>query len=315
MVRYPRQEEYQILLGSGLFLADWYRATYGTEFPEASDPLMDFCSRGWQAGRAPNPYFDCAYYVKDNEHVRAAGLNPLLHYLQQGERQGSRPVRYFDPQWYRKAHHMGTDENCLVHFLSRRLTGRASPTPDFEPIPYLRTHPHLVDLGIDPFLHWQAAPDAPQPDERAVIEASGLFDATFYLLGNPDVREARQDPLAHFIAYGARENRNPNLYFDVRFYAGQPGAASRTDMNPVMRYFLYGEVHGERPGPHFDPIWYAETYAVEPWRSALGHYLANRRSQRFSPNPGFDVVAYMAKHRASVGDNRDPFAHYMRHAR
>jgi hypothetical protein len=312
MVSYPSQVEYDALQESGLFLADWYVAEAGASLPKAVDPLMDFCSRGWHARLAPNPYFDCGFYLRQNPDVAEAGLNPLLHYLHQGDREGRRPVAYFDPNWYRATHGLRPAENTLAHFLPRRFGGRASPTADFAPIPYLRTHPSLIASNADPFLHWKAAPDALPPTESEIVAMSGLFDASFYLLCNPDVREAAGDPLTHYCRYGWEEQRNPNLYFDATYYAGRhntPGG------NPLVHYFVYGETEGDRPGPHFDPGWYAEAYGLEPCQSALRHYLQNRRSQRFSPNPEFDVVAYVADYGEVIGRNRDPFAHYLRHGR
>ena len=304
MLTFPSQEEYDTLRGSGLFLAEWYAAEYAGTLPKGADPLMDFCSRGWRAGHAPNPYFDTGFYLRENADIGQAGHNPLLHYVRQGEGEGRRPVPFFDPTWYRAAHGLDGHESSLAHFLPRRFTGHASPVPDFDPIAYLRTHPAVAEAGADPFLHAQAAANAPPLTDRQIIEISGLFDPNFYLLCNPDVREARLDPLSHFCAYGTVEKRNPNLYFDMRRHGG--------NRHPVVAYFVHGEIRGERPGPHFDPSWYAETYGLAPWQSALRHYLRHRRSQRFSPNADFDVEAYVAAHGASIGRNRDPFLHYLK---
>ena len=89
--------------------------------------------------------------------------------------------------------------------------------------------------------------------------------------------------------------------------------ATQPDLNPLCHYILLGEAAGLRPVPWFDPAWYRATYALPSGTSALGHFLAHRRSQAFSPNAAFDVAWYMARHGAKIGPNRDPFAHYLRH--
>jgi hypothetical protein len=38
-----------------------------------------------------------------------------------------------------------------------------------------------------------------------------LFDRTYYLAQNPDVKAANVDPLLHFDQYGWKEDRDPSL--------------------------------------------------------------------------------------------------------
>ena len=298
------------LLESGLFLGAWYCASYGVPAVAEWAAVLDFLGGGWQRGRAPNPYFDCAYYLRESPDVAAAGQNPLLHYLRHGDREGRRPVPFFDPVWYRNAHAVPASRTALAHFLAGRLDGSTRPVPEFDPVRHLRLHPPLADAGRDPFLHFQAIGGAAPPDST-VAAACGLFDASFYLVSNADVREAGVDPLAHFCADGWREGRNPNLYFDTRYYRAQV-VVGGAEVNPLVHYYLQGERAGLRPSVYFDPGWYASAYTVPAHCSALAHYLARRRQQRHSPNPGFDLAAYLARFGERVGRNRDPFAHALR---
>ena len=52
----------------------------------------------------------------------------------------------------------------------------------------------------------------------AELEASGLFDAEWYLAQNPDVRAAGMDPLVHYVRHGAAQGRSPNPLFDASLY-------------------------------------------------------------------------------------------------
>ena len=56
------------------------------------------------------------------------------------------------------------------------------------------------------------------PAELEELGSSGLFDAAWYLLQNPDVMDADLDPLLHFYRHGWREGRRPNRYFDTDWY-------------------------------------------------------------------------------------------------
>jgi len=50
------------------------------------------------------------------------------------------------------------------------------------------------------------------------IASSGLFDKSFYLELNPDVKAAGIDPIVHYVLYGAREGRSPSRSSDACLY-------------------------------------------------------------------------------------------------
>ena len=148
-------------------------------------------------------------------------------------------------------------------------------------------------------------------DARA-IAASGLFDASYYYLnGGEDVAAAGVEPIRHFCNYGWREGRRPNLFFDPLWYAASYLGAER-DVNPFLHYLRKGERTGAKPICFFDPAWYRRTYRLPEGTLALGHYLTHRRTQRFAPNPDFDIAYYLDRHRDEIGPNRDPFMHHLR---
>jgi hypothetical protein len=60
------------------------------------------------------------------------------------------------------------------------------------------------------------------------------FDAAFYLRHNPDVARSGVDPLAHFLAIGWREGRDPSAAFRL--------ADRGQDINPLVRDVL--RAHG-----------------------------------------------------------------------
>jgi len=125
------------------------------------------------------------------------------------------------------------------------------------------------------------------------------------------VHEAQLDPTEHFCRHGWRENRRPNIYFDIQWYQQTNAPVGRLKINPLVHYILEGEAAGRRPVPYFDPPWYRETYSVPRDQLALAHFLAHRRSQAYSPTPLFDVAWYVSRHADEVAGNRDPSAHFL----
>ncbi len=69
------------------------------------------------------------------------------------------------------------------------------------------------------------------------VRKSGLFDARWYLDQYPDVRNARIDPLHHFLRHGGTELRNPSAAFDAREYVRRyPDAATGHPLLHFLRY-------------------------------------------------------------------------------
>jgi hypothetical protein len=230
---------------SGLFESEWYAACYADALPADEDPLVDFCQRGWRAGRSPNFYFDASWYV-DNylsapEH---AATNPLVHYITEGEREGAWPSRHFDPEWYRGQESLDEGENALRHFLERRFTGDVSPRPDFDVAAYCMEHPEVVSEGRDPYQHFlehahgtlppgtyplytmienalnidEGAEPPPTVPWDSLMDVVRLFleriavDEQWYVETYPDVAEAVRDgsiasAKEHFLFWGYVEGR------------------------------------------------------------------------------------------------------------
>lgn len=301
------------LAASGLVDLAWYRASYPDVVGAGLDPLAHFLRYGWREGRWPNRYFDTPWYVAENPDVAEAGLNPLLHYLRHGDLEGRRPHPLVDPVWYRHAYEMAVGTLALPHFLTMRQSGRVAPSAELWAVLHL---PGYADMapGADPFARYlddMAAQGLDAFPDLAIVAASDLVDPNFYLINASDVHAADIDPATHYCRFGWREERKPNLYFDVGWYVRTNPDLARLRVNPLVHYVLVGEPADRRPVPYLEPGWYRATYDVPAGQTALAHYLAHRRSQRFSPNHLFDVAWYVAAHKEEMGPNRDPFAHYL----
>lgn len=102
-------------------------------------------------------------------------------------------------------------------------------------------------------------------EDRALIMASGLFDAEYYLAKNPDI-SLKQDGLTaldHYVVHGADEGRNPNSAFDSFWYLATYPEVETTRRNPLAHYVHGGAGMEYAPNPGFDVSWYRMAHAAE----------------------------------------------------
>jgi hypothetical protein len=104
---------------SGIFDADWYRATYPHLASTEGDPLEHFIAIGWREGRDPGPLFSVRTYLEANPDVAEANINPLTHYLAHGWREGRLPRPDFDQIGYIEPHRLGDGIPSVVHDAAR----------------------------------------------------------------------------------------------------------------------------------------------------------------------------------------------------
>ncbi|MCA8438479.1 hypothetical protein [Burkholderia multivorans] len=67
---------------------------------------------------------------------------------------------------------------------------------------------------------------------RRIIVKSGLFDAEWYLQEYPDVAESGQDPILHYLVFGAKEGRRPSENFVAM--PNPPGVSGDVEDNPLL---------------------------------------------------------------------------------
>jgi hypothetical protein len=153
--------------------------------------------------------------------------------------------------------------------------------------------------------------DERDPAALDQLDLSGLFDAAWYLLENPDVRAAGFDPLMHFCRDGWREGRRPNAYFDPAWYLDQHPDVRAACVNPLLHYLRHGDREGRRPVQHFDPAWYRAAYGIPADAVTLAHFLVQRTSGRYAPIPELWSVLHLVPYEDDPAAGDDPFAHYM----
>lgn len=87
---------------------------------------------------------------------------------------------------------------------------------------------------------------------RRIVVASGLFDPTWYIEHNPDVRARGIDPLAHYLSHGGPEGRDPGPDLDARDYRQRYPDVKAASADALLHYLLHGRAEGRtiRPVGH-----------------------------------------------------------------
>jgi glycosyltransferase involved in cell wall biosynthesis len=85
------------------------------------------------------------------------------------------------------------------------------------------------------------------------VRQSGLFDEDWYLQEYPDVRAAGIDPLLHYVKYGWREARNPNILFNTEWYLEHYPDVRAVELNPLIHYIRHGAGELRNTSPEFQP--------------------------------------------------------------
>lgn len=91
------------------------------------------------------------------------------------------------------------------------------------------------------------------------IDASGLFDASFYETQYPDVIALGMNPIEHYVRWGSKLGRKPNAWFDTGLYLRMYPDVRRSGVNPFLHYIRHGRQEGRRPNSDGYPVPHSST--------------------------------------------------------
>jgi glycosyltransferase involved in cell wall biosynthesis len=148
---------------------------------------------------------------------------------------------------------------------------------------------------------------------KAVIAKARLFDSNWYLSRGPNDDQALADPLAHYVAHGAAQGRDPHPLFDTKWYLAQNHDGAIADINPFTHYLAHGASEGRDPHPLFDTKWYlAQNPELDLAKvNPLVHYLTYHTAKARDPHPLFDTEWYLAQTPSIDPVKIDPLVHYI----
>lgn len=205
--------------------------------------------------------FNLAWYTGRYPDVLQAGMDPLEHFLSHGGREGRDPGPHFNSSAYLAAYPdvAQTGLNPLVHYIrhGRREGRRADPASATPPVPVkARMSPVQILAGFS------------EKEALAILRATDLFDADWYLKRNPDVAQSGTDPHLHYLHHGGREGRDPGPRFAGRAYLLQNPEVAAAGANPLLHH-LTARAEDETSSNHLAaeppcvPGGIARTFAVE----------------------------------------------------
>src|SRR5271165_2967111 len=151
----------------------------------------------------------------------------------------------------------------------------------------------------------------PEPQEQKLLRK--LFDPSFYLDRNPDVKESGEDPFVHFIEHGAFEGRSPHPLFDAPFYLAHHPEVAQAGLNPVLHFLRTGARAGANPHPLFDTIYYCGEYpdVTGAGLNPLIHFIEHGAVEGRNPHPFFNMAAYLAANPDVDESGVNPLIHYI----
>jgi len=96
--------------------------------------------------------------------------------------------------------------------------------------------------------------DLRRAGDLRLIRLSGLFDEAWYLANNPDVAQAKVDPVFHYLRYGGFEGRDPGPKFSSAWYLETYGDVKKAGINPLVHYLKFGREEGRAGSPEIPPV-------------------------------------------------------------
>ena len=176
-----------------------------------------------------------------------------------------------------------------------------------------------LDVGPDPARHYL------ETGAAAGLDPSVLFSSTGYLAANPDVAEARANPLLHYLTHGQAEGRSAPLSAAFRPLAANRSArgSARAHYGPILAARVAAaEATLARPraagtealmAQNFDAAFYL-TQNPDVLRAGIDpfeHYLEYGAVDGRDPAPWFSQSAYLERCPEAATSGIDPFLHWL----
>ncbi|MFZ4413510.1 MAG: hypothetical protein ACOYOV_10540, partial [Bacteroidales bacterium] len=242
------------------------------------EPIWHFLVVGGFEGRKPSENFDSAFYLEKYPDVKASGINPLIHYFRFGSIEGRminsnqfnqnkilnnyklliNESGLFDESFYlvNNPDILKSNDDPVLHYLIHGGFEGRKPSENFDSAFYLEKYPDVKASGINPLIHYfrfgsiegrminsnQFNQNKILNNYKLLINESGLFDESFYLVNNPDILKSNDDPVLHYLIHGGFEGRKPSENFDSAFYLEKYPDVKASGINPLIHYFRFGSI-------------------------------------------------------------------------
>lgn len=280
------------ILNSGIFDAGFYelerrRLGFPEEQLEPEALLIDFVTRGQDAGADPSPFFDTLWYKRVNADVHHTA--PALHYVAFGAAEGRSPHPRIPAKLVKALGRSGNPVALLNQARTALKAGeRGKISNEF--------------LAVLRLFEWHDATEE-QLQQAMLILGSGIFDARFYelerrRLGFPEGQLEPEALLIDFITRGRDAGANPSLFFDTFWYKQANVDLHNTD--PTLHYIDFGAAEGRSPHPLI-PSDFAQTFAQQQRPVSLVSILNLWHKRTIDKHTPQDLVKVLALFDTSSG--------------
>ncbi len=162
-------------------------------------------------------------------------------------------------------------------------------------------------------------------DSARILRGSPLFDEEWYLLQYSDVATEGQDPVLHFLRYGAEAGRNPSPSFDTSFNLRLYPDVRESGVNPLIHFICHGQGEGRIPLPPdvvyatlndsalFDRAWYLEKNqdSCAAGYDPLRHYIEQGARDGRNPSLLFETSFYLSAYPDVAKAGINPLYHFI----
>lgn len=138
----------------------------------------------------------------------------------------------------------------------------------------------------------------PRKEDVALLVASPLFDAEWYVSRYEDARNCDSGAAEHYLCQGAASLYDPGPEFSTSLYLEANPDVRAHGMNALVHYLRYGRAEGRRLGP-------ADTSSSSA--------KVERDVKTISATSLFDRNYYLRKNDDVASNGMDPLVHYVEH--
>jgi glycosyltransferase involved in cell wall biosynthesis len=301
-------KDYRLIDESPLFDPEWYLAKNPDVALKAEDPVLHYLFYGDREGRSPGPNFYARGYLEANPDVAALGANPLVHYLLQGRNENRRLAPAKDRGAPATPRSVPESQAASIAAETPPRDTSNSEGGSCELATLTRSSydgrlPRQIS-GLRALSPFRRKRIRRLSKEYRLIAGSPLFDSAWYLANNPDVAQAKEDPVLHYLLHGGVEGRSPGPHFDAGLYLERNPDVKQAGINPLIHFILSGHAEN-RPWSSGDK---SRAYRND---AALGTAIPIEYRRSLTQAGVFDEQFYKTVNSDVANAGLDCFQHFM----
>ncbi|KAB2791313.1 DUF616 domain-containing protein [Brucella anthropi] len=164
----------------------------------------------------------------------------------------------------------------------------------------IKNHIKYLRSATSYFWNWRDA---------RIVKKSDMFDESWYLEQNPDVRDAFINAARHYVRHGAYEGRDPSPSFNSLSYLASNSDVKNAGLNPLVHYIQHGKKEGRNILPSkFEAViaFQQPVASQQPYDSTV-----DEEYNLISGSDLWNEEWYQYTYKASLASHEDPLLHFI----